>query len=159
VRNKEELLAVREAEIKDLNSQLKLLTRGIKEMSSFFKQAEALSAIESQVGGRIVLEQPLNRGEEKTVAPRIKAPAVASKAKDAAREIVSPDFFQRMTGELTQVVGPMASMIVRDHVVALGESMEKFPKARLTELVKVLSEEIGDENLKIGFRERLAATL
>jgi predicted RNase H-like nuclease (RuvC/YqgF family) len=157
VKKQAELLASRDAEVKDLNSQLKLLTRGIKEMSSFFKQAEALSTVEGQGGSPIVLSEPLNGGDEKPAAHQPKAPAVTSKATEPPREIVSPDLFQRMTGELTQVVGPMASMIVRDHVVALGESIEKFPKTRLTELVKVLSEEIGDEKLKVGFRERLAA--
>ena len=159
VRNKEGLLASRNAEIDDLQSQLKLLTQGIKEMSSFFKQAEALSAVEGQVVKPVVVNEPVNGGEEKPAAASFKAAAVASNATDTAREIVSPDFFHRMTGELTQVVGPMASMIVRDHVVALGESMEKFPKTRLTELVKVLSEEIGDEKLKSGFRDRLAENL
>jgi len=159
VRNKEGLLASRNAEIDDLQSQLKLLTQGIKEMSSFFKQAEALSAVEGQVVKPVVVNEPVNGGEEKPAAASFKAAAVASNATDTAREIVSPDFFHRMTGELTQVVGPMASMIVRDHVVALGESMERFPKTRLTELVKVLSEEIGDEKLKSGFRDRLAGNL
>ena len=37
----------------------------------------------------------------------------------------------------------------------LGESIEKFPKARVPELVKILSEEITDENMKIGFRKRI----
>jgi hypothetical protein len=48
---------------------------------------------------------------------------------------------------------------VRDHVTALGESMDKFPKTRLTELLKDLSEEIGDEKLRAGFRERVVANL
>jgi hypothetical protein len=50
-------------------------------------------------------------------------------------------------------------MIIRDHVTALGESIEKFPKKRVTELVKVLSEEITDEKVKIGFRKRIAEEL
>jgi hypothetical protein len=49
VRNKEELLAGRDAEISDLKSQLKLLTKGIEEMSSFFKQTQALATVEGEV--------------------------------------------------------------------------------------------------------------
>ena len=156
VRKQEALLVSRDTEIADLKSQLKLLSRGIKEMSSFFKQAEILTAVEGQAVGPVA-EEPTNGGEEKT--PSTESQTTPSNVPDNARELVSPDLFQRMTGELTKVMGPMASMIVRDHVVALGESMERFPKTRLTELVKGLSEEIGDEKLRVGFRERVAGNL
>jgi prophage DNA circulation protein len=155
-KRKDGLLAGRDAEISDLKSQLKLLTRGIKEMSSFFKQAEVFSAVEGQAAAAVVLAEPANGGQQKP--PAAEAKAGASNPPDVAREIVPPDLFQRMTGELTKFMGPMASMIVRDHVVALGESMEKFPKTKLTELVKGLSEEIGDEKLRVGFRERVVAS-
>ena len=158
-RNKEELLAGRDAEISDLKSQLKLLTKGIEEMSSFFKQAEALATLEGQGVSTAVLNEPLNRGEEKPATFQSKGPKVTPIVADAAREIVSPELFQRITDELTEVMNvirPIASIIVRDHVVALGESMKTFPKTRLPELLESLSKEILDENLKIDFFERFA---
>jgi len=155
-KHEKEVLAGRDAEIADLKSQLKLLTRGIKEMSSFFKQAEVFSTVEAQIA-KAVPEGPVNGEQPKTPVEQPKAGNSAPP--DNTREIVSPDLFQRMTGELTKFMGPMASMIVRDHVVALGESMEKFPKTKLADLVKGLSEEIGDEKLRIGFRERVVASL
>ena len=157
LRLKDELLTGRNAEISDLKSQLKLLTRGIKEMSSFFKQAEVFSTVEGKAAGPVILNQPVRGGDEKPPATQSKTGT--SNTPNGEREIVSPDLFQRMTGELTKFMGPMASMIVRDHVVALGESMEKFPKTKLAELVKGLSEEIGNEKLRIGFRERVVASL
>jgi chromosome segregation ATPase len=79
-------------------------------------------------------------------------------APDAAQEeIVSPELFQRITDELTEamnVIGRIASIIVRDHVVALGESVKTFPKSRLPELLDSLSKEIANEPLRIGFRKR-----
>jgi chromosome segregation ATPase len=78
-------------------------------------------------------------------------------APDAAQEIVSPELFQRITDELTEamnVMGRIASIIVRDHVVALGESVKTFPKSRLPELLDSLSKEIANEPLRIGFRKR-----
>jgi hypothetical protein len=83
------------------------------------------------------------------------ARGVTSKAIDTAQEPVSGKFFDRMTVALTHVLGPRASIIVRGHVAALGESMEEFPKARAAELVEIVSQELVDENLKIGFREVL----
>jgi hypothetical protein len=48
----------------------------------------------------------------------------------------------------------MASLIVRDHVRAFGESMEEFPQTRLTELVESLSKTISDDKLKTDFCKR-----
>jgi hypothetical protein len=49
----------------------------------------------------------------------------------------------------------VASVIVREHVTALGESMDKFPKPRLPQLIDSLSREILDEEKKAKFRERV----
>jgi hypothetical protein len=57
-----------------------------------------------------------------------------------------------MSQELTSIIGHQAPMSVRKHVAALGESMEKFPKSRLAELLELLSKEIVNEPLRIGFR-------
>jgi hypothetical protein len=64
-----------------------------------------------------------------------------------------------MTAEfskLTNVMGSIASLIVRDHVRALGESMEEFPQTRLTELLDSLSGQITDDKLKADFRKRFS---
>ena len=76
---------------------------------------------------------------------------------EAARKIVSQDAFARMTIEfskLTNVMGSIAYLIVRDHVRTLGESMKEFPQTRLAELVESLSREISDAKLKADFRKR-----
>src|SRR5919106_3210396 len=159
VKNKEKVLADQDKQIKDLNSQLEALTNGIKGMSSFFKQAEALTAIEAQDVGTVGPAQELKREKEKPATAQFKSAEVTSNATDAAPEAVSPGFFDSVTKELAEINGPLASMIIRDHVTALGESIEKFPKKRVTELVKVLSEEITDEKVKIGFRKRIAEEL
>jgi DNA repair exonuclease SbcCD ATPase subunit len=155
VRNKEKLVSDRDRQIKDLNAQVETLTNGIKGMSSFFKQTEALAIVEVQNVGTVASDQPLNRdGEQAAASQREEAEAVVDVA-DAAPETLAPDFFDRATRELAEILGPFASIIVRDHVISLGESVENFPRTRVTELVKVLSEEITDEKLKLRFRERL----
>jgi chromosome segregation ATPase len=162
VRNKEELLAGRDAEISDLKSQLKLLTKGIEEMSSFFKQTQALATVERQGVSAAVLNEPLNREEEKPATFQSKGSKVTPTVLDAAQEIVSPELFQRITDELTEVmdlIGPLSSIIVRDNVASLGESMKTFPKTRLPELLESLSKEILDEKRKIDFRERIFVKL
>jgi len=155
LRNKEEILAARVTEVNDLKGQLQLLTRGIKEMSLFFKQAEVLSTVEGQNGGTAVPIEGTNGVEEKAAIGELLDSVTATNGSDT-QQTVPINFFDRVTMELTQAVGPMASMIVRDHVAALGESIEKFPQARVEELLDTVSQEISDERQKIGFRVRVS---
>jgi len=155
LRTKEKLLVGRSREVIDLKAQLKHLRSGIKEMSSFFKQSEVLAAIEGHDGNALSRKGESEAAEEKLAAAQVQGKPIASPAPDAAQENVAPEFFDRLTLELTQTIGPMAPMIVRDHVNALGETMEKFPKARVGELLETVSAEILDEKVKTGFRDRL----
>jgi chromosome segregation ATPase len=154
LKNKEQLLAGRDAEINDLKSKLQVLTGKIKEMSSFLKQAEALATVEEQNSSTLVANEPLNGVKEKPAgSPKVKVPAVTSNDQgNVAQQAVAPDFFDLMSQELTALIGPQAPMSVRKHIAALGESMEKFPKSRLAELLEILSKEIVNEPLRIGFR-------
>jgi chromosome segregation ATPase len=165
VSSRDKLLAERDKQVNDLKSEVKLLTNGIKEMSSFFKQAEALAGIQAQ---DILAEiQTPNLGAidpgklpksvaEKPAPSASAAPMAASKTTEAVREAVAPNFFARMTGELSEFFGPMASVIVNDHVASLGESIEKFPKARIADLLDIVSQEISDKKARTGFRDRMA---
>ena len=154
LRNRENLLAGRDTEINDLKSKLQVLTGKLKK-SSFLKQAEALATVEEQNSGTLAATEPVNGVEEKTVgsAFEVEVPAATSNEQgNVAQQTVSPDFFDLMSQELTPTIGRQAPMIVRKHVAALGESMEKFPKSRLAELLEILSKEIVNEPLRIGFR-------
>jgi hypothetical protein len=157
LKDKEKLIAWQNGEVADLKAQLQVLKKGIGEMSSFFRQAQVLPSIEEQDAGGGV-PKPAASGEE-AKPPDVK-PAAAKVAPEAAdsSEIVAADFFQRIAGELaevTGVIGPLALVIVRRQVEALGESMEKFPKMRLAELLEKLAGDIADEKQQIDFRGRL----
>jgi myosin heavy subunit len=155
LRNKEKLLGGQDAQINDLKSKLQVRTGKIKEVSSFLKQAEALATVEEQNSSTLAASEPLNGVEEKPAGSpfEVKVPAVTSNEQtNVAQQTVSPDFFNLMTQELAVVIGHRAPIIVREHVAALGESMEKFPQSRLAELLEMLSKEIVNEPLRIGFR-------
>jgi len=151
--DKEQLLAARDAEINDLKSTLQALTGKIQERSSFLKQTEALAIVAAQTGGTLDASEPMK--EKPADSPfKIKvAPFTSNEHTNATRQTVSPDFFDLMSQELAVITGPQATMMVRQHVAALGESMEKFPKSRLAELLDILSEEIVNEPLRISFRK------
>ena len=59
--------------------------------------------------------------------------------------------FALMISALTEAMGPMAPLIVREQIVAMGESLESFPKQKLGQLVAVTSREILSETLKNHF--------
>jgi hypothetical protein len=158
IRDLETQLTDRDRQITNLNCELKGLTNGIKEKPSFSWQGEALG-IQAQDIGTVVAGQPLKTGEEKPAISQFQDVGATSNVTDAAEETVSRETFGRIIDELgglTNVMASIASLIVRNHVKALGESMGKFPKTRLTELLDNLSQEILDEKLKTVFRERLS---
>jgi chromosome segregation ATPase len=151
-RNKEKLLVGRVKQINDLTTQLEALKSGIRNMSWFFRQTESLLTVEAQATGTAL---PAVQVQERPTAAQSNPTVPADKKEDPSPESVSAGFFARMTDELLEVFGPMASAIVRHDVAALGESMEKFPKARVPELLELLTKEISDEKLKMDFRKRL----
>jgi capsular exopolysaccharide synthesis family protein len=68
---------------------------------------------------------------------------------------VPREFFDHMTSELREVVGPMAPVIVWDHIGLLGESRHGFPKSRLKELVENVCQEVLNDKLRQGFRRAM----
>ena len=57
---------------------------------------------------------------------------------------------------LMDAMGPMARLVVAEHVRALGESVDLFPPARLEELVARLSNEIPDDLMRRKFEIEMA---
>jgi general secretion pathway protein A len=66
----------------------------------------------------------------------------ATRAGGSKSETVPPKSFSVMIAALTEAMGPMAPLVVRDHVDAMGESLQAFPKHKLRRLVEVASREI-----------------
>ena len=68
---------------------------------------------------------------------------------------MSSAVFVRMNSALTEAMGPMASLVIRDQVSALGESLVAFPKSRLAELVELTSQEILEKSLRMRFQQTM----
>jgi hypothetical protein len=91
-------------------------------------------------------------------------------APGAARPAATPDaaahkpvadpvpqgFFDRMVHGLAEVSGPIASVVVRDQIAALGATAETFPKSRIVELIESVSQVIPDKRLKAHFQQRMS---
>ncbi len=76
-------------------------------------------------------------------------------AKGAGTDLVPPALLDRVTGILTEVIGPMAPLVLRDQIEALGESRDSLPEAKLDDLILLIGREIGDGRLKNKFEESM----
>ena len=133
----------------DLNGSLEPQAHGMKDIKSEALVDESAEAIDTAVP-----DEEMKTGDAKSTKIGFPAAVVTPTVTEAALETVSRETFEHVIaefGDLTNVMGNIASLIVRDHVRALGESMEEFPKARLTKLVESLSKGISDEKLKADF--------
>jgi hypothetical protein len=146
------------AEIADLKAQLTRLSPGNDAMPSETKPAPpAHSDIEATSSAPAQMEAGLS--EEGTASPNepIRAAVVPPKADG---QLVSHEVIQRIAAELADAINVMenlAELLVRRHAKKLGESLDKFPLARLSELLAALATEVPDEQ-RADFRERLAQT-
>ena len=80
---------------------------------------------------------------------------VAEPAPKSTKDLVPPALLNRVTGILTDVIGPMAPFVLRDQIEALGESPESLPEAKLEDLITLIGKEIGNGQLKNKFEESM----
>jgi uncharacterized protein DUF4388 len=80
---------------------------------------------------------------------------VSKPAAKSTHDIVSSALLNRLTLILTEVIGPMAPLVLRDQIEALGESPDSFPEAKLDELIILIGGEISDSKLKHKFEESI----
>ena len=65
---------------------------------------------------------------------------------------VPPKFLQELTALLTDAMGPMAALVLRDQAKSLGESLNEFPQGKVRTLLDAVSQEICDETMKRIFQ-------
>ena len=78
---------------------------------------------------------------------------VAAPAPKPTVELVSPALLNRVTGILTEVIGPMAPLVLKDQIEALGESPDSMPESKLDDLIMMIGREISDSKLKSKFEQ------
>ncbi|HEX2228916.1 MAG TPA: AAA family ATPase [Candidatus Binatia bacterium] len=62
-----------------------------------------------------------------------------------------------LTSELTEAMGPMAPIVVRNHLTAVLDSSEMLPKTSFEKLVELVSAEILNDALRAGFQKKMSA--
>jgi general secretion pathway protein A len=73
----------------------------------------------------------------------------------AKTTVVCAQFFDYMTRIATAAMGPMAHLVLRDQIAALGESQAAFPRIKLRQLVELVSREILNETMRDRFQNMM----
>ena len=68
---------------------------------------------------------------------------------------VPASFLNALAAALTDAMGPMAKIVLRDQIKTLGESSERFPHAKVDMLLESVSREILDEGMRGQFRHQM----
>jgi hypothetical protein len=68
-------------------------------------------------------------------------------------ELVPEALIDRLSDILTEVMGPMAPVVLRDQIESLGELPHTVPDSKLDDLVAAVSREITDSNVRRRFVE------
>lgn len=83
-------------------------------------------------------------------------PATAPPEDAKPANVLTPEFLKSMIVSLTEAMGPMAPLVLRDQASALGEDFDAFPKSRLQELVESTSCEILEDSLRRRFQQLMS---
>ena len=80
---------------------------------------------------------------------------LAQAVEKPATDLVPAALLKRVTGILTEIIGPMAPLVLRDQIESLGESPDSLPESKLDDLIALIGREIGDGKLKNKFEESM----
>jgi hypothetical protein len=80
-------------------------------------------------------------------------------AKRIFQEIVQEDFFEELTKNLTEVMGPIGPIIIEDEIKLMGEAQDAFPRSKAAELVERVSLEISDGTKRAEFQKKMVLFL
>jgi type II secretory pathway predicted ATPase ExeA len=70
--------------------------------------------------------------------------------------VVAEKFFLSLRDALTDAMGPMAQIVLSEHVRLLGAAVDRFPREKVGSLIESVSREIFDESVREGFRQNMS---
>jgi len=102
------------------------------------------------VAGSIEARSGIARLEPKPAAVKPMPKSVPS-----TTAFVPASFLNALITALTDAMGPMSKIVLRDQIKSLGESSETFPHAKVEMLLDSVSREILDEGMRGRFRQQM----
>jgi hypothetical protein len=84
---------------------------------------------------------------------------VAENPVRSPKRVLGKAFFDIVERELIVVMGPIAPVVIQDHVADMDEKILAFPRERTAELVEGISLEISDEGRRVEFQKKMLEIL
>lgn len=84
--------------------------------------------------------------------PGLRDQPIARPMPTISEPTINGTFFSELERELTRLMGPIAGLVLKEHIAALGAEQEHFPRNKGQQLVEVLAAEIDDEGKRIRFQ-------
>jgi type II secretory pathway predicted ATPase ExeA len=100
-------------------------------------------------GGAVEARSTITRLEPKPTAVKQPPKSVSSTA------FVPLSLLDVLIAALTDAMGPMAKIVLRDQIKTLGESTERFPNTKVEMLLESVSREILDDGMRGRFRQHM----
>jgi general secretion pathway protein A len=101
------------------------------------------------VGGPVEARSAITRLEPKPAVVKQPPKSVSSTV------FVPLSFLEVLIAALTDAMGPMAKIVLRDQIKTLGESTERFPNTKVEMLLESVSCEILDDGMRGRFRKQM----
>ncbi len=95
--------------------------------------------------------------EPKVEEPKKEEPKPQKEEPQKSSKYVPKTFFDTLEEEFTKKIGPMAKFIIDDYIDEMGENREKFPPARVNELITKISTEIDKRTERGKFKQKMKA--
>jgi capsular exopolysaccharide synthesis family protein len=70
--------------------------------------------------------------------------------------IVGSEVIENITNMFAAAFGPIAPLVIRDRIAALGETPDNFPGEKLADLIHALKDEISNEILRMEFQDKVS---
>jgi len=104
--------------------------------------------------GQIASQNGMNRNDMRTALAKLMKYGLVESANRAVQTLDSA-FLKFLTFQMSQSVGPIASILIEDAARVLGYGTSAIPVHRAAELVDLLSKEIANEQARNLFTKRM----
>jgi hypothetical protein len=84
---------------------------------------------------------------------------VATEPQRKAQKIVNAGFFDFLEQQLTEILGPVTSVILEEEIKDMGEEKDSFPLGKVSLLVEKVSGDIADDTQRIAFQKKILEAL
>jgi hypothetical protein len=84
---------------------------------------------------------------------------VATAPQRKVKKVVDGGFFELVEKELSEIIGPVAPVILDEEIKDMGEERSSFPMERVSLLVEKVSREITDDTQRIAFQKTTLSAL